>query len=144
MLAAEAAAPLCGLRRLPSWRRFASEVGQFPEAPSHSLAPIHCGPAHLFDKVDKLGAQPGIQNAEPVARILEIEQQHRARGGATIPRLVLVGIAEDERAAFLPGSCFINDAQRAIGIRLEREMQAEDIPGILVVTDVRLDVRVWS
>src|SRR4051812_46630305 len=115
-------------------------MAELPKAPLHALAPIHDGPANVFNKVDELDAEGGIQHAKAVLRIFEIEEEDGASGGAVIPSLVLDGVAEDESAAIDPGAGLIGDPEGAVLIRLQSEVEAEDVARVLVVTDVRLDV----
>ncbi len=114
---------------------------EFPEPPFGAFAETHLGPAHFFDEVHELDAQRRIKQAKAVARIFEIEQQHRARGRAAIPRFMLDRVAKNQRLPFAPGTRLVSHAQRAVRVRLQAEMQTEDVARVFVVADMRLNVR---
>src|SRR5947209_14519697 len=116
-------------------------MGQLPEAPVHALAEVHLRPAHRLDELRKLDAESRIQNAKTVARIFEIEQQHRARCRTAIPRFMLDRITKDHRLSFLPTARFVSDTDRACRVRLESKMKPQDVARVLIVADVRFNMR---
>src|SRR5688572_887790 len=74
-------------------------------------------------------------------RVPHVEDQYHPGFRAVIPRLVFVGIVEDDDLAFLPGMDLTADLERAV-FRHDQRQMADD-PGISDAA-VRQQMGAWS